>query len=926
MKTSLPDPKKKDPIRVISSADMLILYSTTDGKPASFTPDGVHHSAANVVSNKYDAKRECFVLKFDSVLTYLDDGAFNGSKNLKAIQLPDKINTIGQLAFGEARALRGVKLGTSTTTIKPYAFYQCEALETINFPKGLKSIAGFSFTNCLSLQSVTLPSTLLDIGTMGNMIANPFAGCLSLKEFKGSGLGFSTSDNRRFLSIDKGRLLLSTALKGFDLKTPCSIPKGTETIGTYALSSIVAEYIDLPQSVTKIEQGAFLACETDGRTITIPGGVSEISLNAFALSNIQGVRLTGQYLPDLPNNNAFGGQIDEDRKTNWPITITGAAAHNSASKLNDTKNQWFAYRSRITIEQGDSEIWYHTTDGNPLPFAGDFGGEPVGESFILNIDLNKIPSVRFEYEIAERYGNGQLTNGNIFIQLFDTPVTAVPDGAFTQQVTLDYMSLPSSVKTIGDQAFHKATSLQYFPVYFNTSLTSIGKHAFAECHQMTFSGSNALFLTSLNSIGLGAFYMCENFGDRREGLKSIIIFGQGLKKLPTNAFNSCKKISHIRFDGGTECLTSIASGAFLDCESLVQINSSSDSTVDIINLPNVTSIYGSTFRSCKSIKEIRLGALGSYVGLHTFSNCTSLERIICDTQNVTQIVGNSFNNCPNLVQVGTKANIIDFPSAATVGSNAFNGCSNIKSVHLGALQTIEAGTFLGCTSLEGVLLSSAQNLTTIKAQAFLDCQSLFALSDQVGFTQVRINSVTTIGVQAFENSGIRAFTALNASDIGSSSFKNCTKLQTVNIPAATTLHQSLFKGDVALTSVNAPKAITLQGLVFSGCTAISTLSLPAIQIIGGGAFEQTSLTTLKLGSDLSYLGTHLFDGCTNSGQMNIYFAGGVPRQTEADAFTIIGNSVPYTFNTIYVLQEYIQDFENAWQNSYGQYAIWDGVF
>ena len=60
--------------------------------------------------------------------------------------------------------------------------------------------------------------------------------------------------------------------------------------------------------------------------------------------------------------------------------------------------------------------------------------------------------------------------------------------------------------------------------------------------------------------------------------------------------------------------------------------------------------------------------------------------------------------------------------------------------------------------------------------------------------------------------------------------------------------------------------------------------------------------------------------------MNIYFAGGVPRQTEADAFTIIGNSVPYTFNTIYVLQEYIQDFENAWQNSYGQYAIWDGVF
>ena len=185
---------------------------------------------------------------------------------------------------------------------------------------------------------------------------------------------------------------------------------------------------------------------------------------------------------------------------------------------------------------------------------------------------------------------------------------------------------------------------------------------------------------------------------------------------------------------------------------------------------------------------------------------------------------------------------------------------------------------MGCTSLEGVLLSSAQNLTSIKAQAFLDCQSLFALSDQVGFTQVRINNVTTIGVQAFENSGIRAFTATSASDIGSSAFKDCTSLLSVDIPAATTLHQSLFSGDAALHSVNAPNATTLQGSVFSGCTALSSLSLPAIQFIGDRAFAMTrSLETLDLGVNLQYIGKEVFydtdAALRNSGKLKIYLPG-----------------------------------------------------
>lgn len=400
-----------------------------------------------------------------------------------------------------------------------------------------------------------------------------------------------------------------------------------------------------------------------------------------------------------------------------------------------------------------------------------------------------------------------------------------------------------------------------------------------------------LRLYSVTSLGDYAFYNCSSLQN--------VVLGR-ISTIPDYAFRGCSILKRFIYDSGAS-ITSVGKEAFSGCNNLEIIMSTEDTFGwGTVSLPDVTTVGEYAFNACWKIKNVDLPEATSLTGgsgkgrqfaacaalesvnlpkvtsipEYCFTNCKVLTTVVLPAT-VTTVEQGAFNNCLELVQVGTISNTVNLPNVNSLASSAFLKCSSITDVRLGGVQIIPSGAFEDCTSLEGVLLSSAQNLTTIEAQAFLNCQSLIALRDQEGVNQVRINNVTTIGVQAFENSGIRAFTALNASDIGSSAFKNCTKLESVNIPAATTLHQSLFNGDIALTSVIVPNAITLQGSVFYGCTALSSLSLPAIQFIGDRAFAMTrSLTELRLGPNLTTLGNSLlFDSdatLRNKGKLSLY--------------------------------------------------------
>jgi PKD repeat protein len=129
------------------------------------------------------------------------------------------------------------------------------------------------------------------------------------------------------------------------------------------------------------------------------------------------------------------------------------------------------------------------------------------------------------------------------------------------------MTIPNSVISIGDSAFHNCTSLT--SVTIGTNVTSIGDDAFSGCTSLT----NVTIPNSVTSIGDSAFYGCSS-------LTSVTI-GTNVTSIGEDAFSGCSSLTSVTIPNS---VTNIESYAFFDCTSLTNIYfegnaPSADSTV-----------------------------------------------------------------------------------------------------------------------------------------------------------------------------------------------------------------------------------------------------------------------------------------------------------------------------------------------------------
>jgi hypothetical protein len=97
-------------------------------------------------------------------------------------------------------------------------------------------------------------------------------------------------------------------------------------------------------------------------------------------------------------------------------------------------------------------------------------------------------------------------------------------------------------------------------------------------------------------------------------------------------------------------------------------------------------------------------------------------------------------------------------------------------------------------------------------------------------------------------------------------FRDCDKLETVDLPNVISIGDRAFDSCDKLKTVNIPKVQTIGNIAFWGCQALTTLYIPEVTKIGNQAFEQcTALTTLYLGETPPTFGTNVF---TNTGSGN----------------------------------------------------------
>ncbi|MGN0677905.1 MAG: leucine-rich repeat protein, partial [Ruminococcus sp.] len=233
-------------------------------------------------------------------------------------------------------------------------------------------------------------------------------------------------------------------------------------------------------------------------------------------------------------------------------------------------------------------------------------------------------------------------------------------------------------------------------------------------------------------------------------------------------------------------------------------------------------------------------------------------------------------------------------SVSSIGSWAFDGCKNLKSITISDnVEKIGSFSFDDCTSLteinvsdnnknyidtDGILFNKKMNellkypqekpkteyiipdsVTNIESSAFSGC---------TGLTKVTIpNSVTRIAYEAF--SGCTGLTSITIPDsvksIESSAFSNCTGLTSIVIPdSITSIRNWAFDSCTNLKSITIPDSVTsIEMNAFSRCTGLTSITIPQSVIsIGAWAFYGcTSLKSITIPDSVTSIGYSAFHYC-----------------------------------------------------------------
>ena len=362
-------------------------------------------------------------------------------------------------------------------------------------------------------------------------------------------------------------------------------------------------------------------------------------------------------------------------------------------------------------------------------------------------------------------------------------------------------------------------------------------------------------------------------------------------------FNEFKYFTRIT-STGTANSGSTAYGPFTSCTSLKEIT-----------LPDaMVTISGGSFKGCAALTTVSGGAIRS-VNEYAFQNCSNISSI--DLSRVTTIGQYAFNGA-------LKNYVLNLPNLTSLGQISFRQSGIVRIDNLGSITSIPSdsggsngGCFNRCTSLTQVILPNTAAL--IGSYAFANTTSLTSVTFP--------NRQITIERAAFEYSGITTLTAKISTWTSYNQFSQCSSLTTVDLSESTftslcdssgSLAQGAFYQCTKLESVALPTTCTIIGMgCFNGCTKLATVTgtgnvqtirqyaftgtkvtsmnldsvttiayrsfnnsslaelvVPSLQTIGGdststnGAFYNTPLTRVDIGSSCTSIGDRAFHGCT----------------------------------------------------------------
>ena len=422
--------------------------------------------------------------------------------------------------------------------------------------------------------------------------------------------------------------------------------------------------------------------------------------------------------------------------------------------------------------------------------------------------------------------------------IIEEGVTSIGTDAFEHCHYIEKVTLPSTLKSIGEYAFLMNIALE--EVTIPEGVTEIGDGAFQYCEVLR----KADLPSSLRSLGSCVF--CE------DPITQVVI-PQGMTKIEWSTFHDCLELRSVVLPAS---VAEIERNAFRGCTSLTTVTGGA----------GVTNIGANAFGDTPWQKaQGDFAVLGSVLAAYNGS-----AKSVSVPDGTVRIADSAFEG--NMVM-----KTVAIPNSVTgIGSRAFADCTALTELKMpDSAAEVGSEAFSGCTALKTLVLS--KNLSTLGEKAFAGCTALTAVEIPAGLKK---------GPQVFDGCSAlkKAVFQDKMTEIPDELFENCTGLTEIAFPKnLKTIGEKAFSGCTGLTEILFPATLEKIGWnAFSNCSGLKKIYIPIrTTSIGGGAFYGAAedLEVYYAGNEMDFFG---LDETTRNAMANGY----------APYFNATGFSIP----------------------------------
>ncbi len=765
-------------------------------------PEGVSEKYSSASGAKVMLPNEKAVLEIPGTVTAIEDSAFANCYSADETLQADGEKEPSDYKIGiKAVHIAGNPAGT---TIGASAFAGCQNLTKLTLGEGVTGL-GESALKDTRLEEITIPSTF-ETGTAKN---SPFT----------SG---ENSTLKKVTFADGIQVIPQYFLNNITTLTKIEIPASVQKIGDHAFAdcsnlTAVTFKEQADSKLTTIDTSAFEGCSLM-KLSKLPEGLTTI--NASAFKDCKKISLT-----DLPTGlitigNAAFENCTMLRIGKLPaITALGMAAFKNCVKL---------------------------------PF--------------LSVDTSNLAEINATaFEGCTGLSSVQINGG-------EKKQTTIADGAFATCNSLKWLDI-ENVKSIGKNAFAK---LPFSALEIN-QVDTIGESAFAGCDKLenpviqnvktigasAFAGSgaqtddNKVLLDSIQNVGSRAFEGCQFTSADIRDLEKVTTYTDPETKIEYSPFAK-SSIKKVEFSDETK--NTVCTKAFKNVTSLQSVE-----LAYCFTYGNISTIDASAFEGCVNLTDINLSdklttinGLAFYnTGLTEITVPASLTKITTASaagKNVGPFAGGVLRkvtfadgvtkSLQGMFMGTTSLEEVVLPeSLKTIDQNTFKDCSGLKKLSvvksdqetgeyvaaeenvLDTVETINAGAFNGCSSLETLTLKNVAKIDSSDTnRTFGGCMSL--------------KKVSVTGVTTTDNTGKTTL----STTIGTSAFKDNKALKEINLDTIKTVSQEAFRGCGVADDGTDPATLTLNNVNAIGALAFYGCGFKAVQI----PRQLTSVATGKI--------------------------------------------------------------------------------